>query len=73
MFGGKGHHYVGFGRGPDLNQDGNADQDDLAYLVNVLSGGDNPTRIDPDFNLDGNADQDDIAALINVIAGGPCP
>ncbi|MCC6950604.1 MAG: hypothetical protein IT433_04070 [Phycisphaerales bacterium] len=66
-------HYVGFGCEPDLNQDGNADQDDLAYLVNVLGGGDNPTRIDPDFNLDGNADQDDIAALINVIAGGPCP
>jgi hypothetical protein len=58
---------------PDLNQDGNADQDDLAYLVNVVGGGPNPTNIDPDFNRDGNADQDDVAALINVIAGGPCP
>jgi YVTN family beta-propeller protein len=58
---------------PDLNADGNVDQDDVAYLVNVIGGGENPSGIDPDFNLDGNADQDDIAALINVIAGGPCP
>jgi len=58
---------------PDYNQDGNADQDDIAYLVNVIAGGPNPTGIDPDFSLDGNADQDDIAALINVIAGGGCP
>jgi hypothetical protein len=58
---------------PDLNQDGNVDQDDVAYLVNVVGGGGNPSGIDPDFNMDGNADQDDVAALINVIAGGPCP
>jgi hypothetical protein len=58
---------------PDVNQDGNADQDDVTYLINVISGGDNPTGIDPDFNRDGNADQDDIAALINVVAGGDCP
>jgi hypothetical protein len=58
---------------PDLNQDGNADQDDLAYLVNVVGGGENPTGIDPDFNHDGNVDQDDVAALLNVIAGGVCP
>jgi hypothetical protein len=58
---------------PDLNQDGNVDQDDIAYLINVISGGENPTGIDPDFNQDGNADQDDITALINVIAGGACP
>jgi methionine-rich copper-binding protein CopC len=57
----------------DFNQDGNADQDDVAYLINVVSGGPNPTGLDPDFNQDGNADQDDIAALIGVIAGGPCP
>jgi hypothetical protein len=58
---------------PDVNQDGNVDQDDVTYLINVIGGGANPTGIDPDFNQDGNADQDDILSLINVIAGGPCP
>jgi|GEM_PF-6929320 len=58
---------------PDVNQDGNADQDDVAYLINVIGGGLNPTGIDPDFNRDGNADQDDVASLINVVAGGECP
>jgi hypothetical protein len=58
---------------PDLNQDGNADQDDVVYLVNVIGGGDNPTGIDPDFSGDGNVDQDDVVALINTISGGPCP
>jgi hypothetical protein len=58
---------------PDLNQDGNVDQDDVAYLVNVVGGGENPTGIDPDFNRDGNADQDDIAALVNTVGGGGCP
>jgi hypothetical protein len=63
----------GVGCDPDLNQDGNADQDDVFYLVGVLAGGENPTGIDPDFNRDGNADQDDLIALIEVIAGGACP
>jgi hypothetical protein len=58
---------------PDYNQDGNADQDDVAYLTNVIAGGGNPTGRDPDFNGDGNVDQDDYAALVNVIAGAPCP
>ena len=58
---------------PDVNQDGNADQGDVDYIINVIAGGDNPTSIDPDFNLDGNADQGDIDALVNVIAGGDCP
>ncbi|MCC6951151.1 MAG: hypothetical protein IT433_06860 [Phycisphaerales bacterium] len=58
---------------PDLNQDGNVDQDDVLYLINVIGGGDNPSGIDPDFNLDGNADQDDVLALINAIGGGGCP
>lgn len=58
---------------PDLNGDGNVDQDDVAYLVDVVGGGSNPTGVDPDFNRDGNVDQDDVAALINVIAGGACP
>jgi hypothetical protein len=58
---------------PCMNQDGNRDQDDTAYLVNVVGGGENPTGRDPDFNHDGNADQDDIAALINTLAGAGCP
>jgi hypothetical protein len=58
---------------PDVNQDGNVDQDDVSYLINVVGGGENPTGIDPDFNRDGNVDQDDIAALIDVVAGGNCP
>ena len=58
---------------PDYNDDGNADQDDISYLVNVVAGGANPLNKDPDFNRDGNADQDDIALLVGVIAGSPCP
>ncbi|MCE7975161.1 MAG: hypothetical protein DYG92_12690 [Leptolyngbya sp. PLA1] len=58
---------------PDLNQDGNVDQDDVAYLINVVGGGENPTGIDPDFNGDGNVDQDDVSAHIDVVAGGGCP
>jgi len=58
---------------PDINEDGNADQDDVAYLVNVVGGGSDPIGIDPDFNQDGNADQDDIALLVSVVAGFPCP
>jgi len=57
---------------PDLNQDGNVDQDDVSYLTNVVGGGENPSGVDPDFNRDGNVDQDDVAALIDVVAGGPC-
>jgi hypothetical protein len=58
---------------PDYNQDGNIDQDDVTYLINVIAGGLNPTNRDPDFDCSGTADQDDITALINVIAGGNCP
>jgi len=58
---------------PDVNHDGNADQDDVRYLVGVLAGGENPTGIDPDFNRDGNADQDDLNTLVHVVGGGPCP
>ena len=57
----------------DLNNDGNSDQGDIDYLINVIAGGSNTTGIDPDFNRDGNADQGDIDALINVVAGGACP
>jgi len=57
---------------PDLNNDGNADQADIDYLIDVIAGGANNTGIDPDFNHDGNTDQADVDALINVIAGGPC-
>jgi 6-phosphogluconolactonase (cycloisomerase 2 family) len=58
---------------PDYNQDGNADQDDVAYLINVIAGGGNPTGRDPDFNRDGNVDQEDSIALVGAVAGGPCP
>ncbi len=58
---------------PDLNEDGNSDQGDIDYLINVIAGGSNTSGIDPDFNLDGNSDQGDIDALVNVIAGGGCP
>jgi hypothetical protein len=58
---------------PDYNQDGNTDQDDVAYLLNVIAGGANPMGLDPDFNRDGNVDQDDYAALINSIASATCP
>lgn len=57
---------------PDVNEDGNVDQDDVLYLINVIGGADNPTGIDPDFNRDGNVDQDDVSALINAVAGGGC-
>lgn len=58
---------------PDVNQDGNVDQGDVDYLINVVAGGDNSTGIDPDFTRDGNADQADVDALVNVVAGGACP
>jgi hypothetical protein len=58
---------------PDYNQDGNADQDDVQYLVGVIGGGPNPSGWNPDFNRDGNADQDDVAALVNTLGGGGCP
>ena len=58
---------------PDVNQDGNTDQTDIEYFINVVAGGPNPTGIDPDFNQDGNVDSGDTDALINVVAGGACP
>jgi hypothetical protein len=58
---------------PDINLDGNIDQDDVAALVSIVGGGANPNGINPDFNFDGNVDQDDVEALIAVVAGGPCP
>jgi hypothetical protein len=58
---------------PDYDGDGNADQADVLYLNNVISGGPNPTQRDPDFNRDGNVDQEDIAALIDTISSGVCP
>jgi hypothetical protein len=65
--------YTGPRCDPDVNQDGNVDQDDVSYLINVIGGGDNPAGTDPDYNQDGNVDQDDVIALINTIAGGGCP
>ncbi|MCC6951641.1 MAG: hypothetical protein IT433_09370 [Phycisphaerales bacterium] len=63
---------------PDLNWDGNADQDDVAYLIDLIT---NPSPIDPtnacgadpDYNRDGTADMDDVRTLIDVIASGECP
>jgi len=58
---------------PDFTCDGNADQDDVACIINVIAGNPGCECQDPDFNRDGNVDQDDVAALINVVAGGNCP
>jgi hypothetical protein len=63
---------------PDYNCDGNADQDDVAWLINAIASGNFfsencGVEKDPDFNADGNADQDDVAALINTIASSECP
>ncbi|MDX2131823.1 MAG: M36 family metallopeptidase [Planctomycetota bacterium] len=60
---------------PDINADGNVDQDDIACLAQVIAGnsGCADASIDPDFNGDGNADQDDVAALEQVVGGQPCP
>lgn len=66
-------HVGGPGCDPDYNQDGNVDQDDVAYIINVIGGGANPTNRDPDFNDDGNADQEDVQAVINTIGGEGCP
>lgn len=57
----------------DFNDDGNADQDDVLYLLNVVGGGENPSGYDPDVNRDGNLDQDDVSLLISLVAGGDCP
>ena len=57
----------------DYNEDGNQDQGDVDYLINIIAGGDNPSGHNPDFNHDGNADQADIDALVNTIAGAVCP
>ncbi|MDX2130644.1 MAG: hypothetical protein SFY69_01170 [Planctomycetota bacterium] len=58
---------------PDFNQDGNADQDDIACLSQVVAGDTDCSSMDPDFNQDGNVDQDDIDALSQVVGGSPCP
>ncbi|MFZ2874162.1 MAG: hypothetical protein WAZ94_06735 [Phycisphaerales bacterium] len=59
---------------PDLNWDGNADQDDVAFLVDAISHPEwQPCVADADYNRDGTADMDDVRALIDVIASGECP
>ncbi|MCE7975176.1 MAG: hypothetical protein DYG92_12775 [Leptolyngbya sp. PLA1] len=57
----------------DMDADGRVNQDDVAYLVSVIGGGDNPACIDPDFNHDGNVDQTDIADLLSYVGGDGCP
>jgi len=58
---------------PDLNADGNLDQDDVVYLIDIIAGGSAAAGLNPDFNKDGNLDQDDVTALVGVLAGGACP
>ncbi len=58
---------------PDVNCDGNVDQDDVACLAQAVAGDLSCLCVDPDFNGDGNVDQDDIDALAQVVAGAPCP
>ncbi|MDX2131821.1 MAG: FG-GAP-like repeat-containing protein [Planctomycetota bacterium] len=58
---------------PDVNADGNVDQDDIACLAQVVAGDPACSSADPDFNRDGNVDQDDVAALEQVVAGSECP
>ncbi len=58
---------------PDFNCDGNADQDDVGCVINVVAGNAGCECQDADFNRDGNVDQDDVVAVIGVVAGGPCP
>ncbi|MFZ2874310.1 MAG: dockerin type I domain-containing protein [Phycisphaerales bacterium] len=56
----------------DFDWDGNVDQEDVRYLVNILGGAHNETGRWADYNRDGNEDQDDALALIHTIAGGGC-
>lgn len=58
---------------PDYTQDGNADQSDIACLIDIVAGSPGCSALDPDFNHDGNVDQSDVADLIDVVAGGACP
>lgn len=58
---------------PDLNSDGNTDQEDVACLIDTVAGNPGCTAQDPDFNADGNVDQEDVAALITAVAGDGCP
>lgn len=53
----------------DWNQDGNVDQDDVAALVNCVSGNPDPDYGCCDIDGDGNSDQNDIAYIINAVAG----
>jgi hypothetical protein len=57
---------------PDINEDGNANQDDVDLLITIIAGGTNP-GIDPDINADGSVDQGDVDALLDWISGGACP
>jgi trimeric autotransporter adhesin len=57
----------------DFTLDGMVDQDDVAYLVNAIAGGGNPSGRDLDFNRDGNVDQEDYLLLVHVAGGGACP
>lgn len=58
---------------PDFDLDGNADQADVWYLINAVTGGPNPSGRDLDFNHDGSTDMTDVDSLVNTIAGAGCP
>ncbi|MDX2130740.1 MAG: hypothetical protein SFY69_01650 [Planctomycetota bacterium] len=58
---------------PDFNADGNADQDDVACLAQVVAGDATCSASEPDFNRDGNVDQDDVDGLLQAVAGSGCP
>lgn len=58
---------------PDINCDGNTDQDDIVCLIDAVAGSPGCECQDQDFNQDGNTNQDDVVALITMIAGGGCP
>jgi uncharacterized membrane protein len=57
----------------DYTLDGNADQEDVRFVLDLITGGPSPYNIDLDLNRDGNIDQDDLRFFVNLIAGGECP
>lgn len=58
---------------PDINADGNTDQEDVACIINAVAGDPACSAQDTDFNRDGNVDQEDVVAVISAVAGGGCP
>jgi hypothetical protein len=59
-----------FGCNADVNSDGNADQDDVAAVIDCVAGAGNLRCCD--INGDGNSDQDDVAEIIDRVSGAGC-